>query len=497
MASGSIRLARSTKFDLSYGEADSLYSAQVDCKLLFLGDRLQPLLHAYEDAAQCLSEGEDAASLLDALRSSEKIMEFYEPQRNGEQVSITMRDSVFRQAGHLFDDKFQLTVTRDPARLSRQMPRSRFRALGVLCPLLEGDYSEQEIHSRLETVLSAEEADWAGRLIRDLSAGEFLEPAMPVRNLFFRPGSGSRVTFMGHTSLLFESGRSAVLVDPLFQSGSPHAALAADTTRLKLSAICCSHHHWDHCDFTTLLRFDKSTPVIVPHVSRPSALNPPVAEAVRMLGFTDVLEARIWETIQIGDIVLIPTPFHGEEDEPGLEIDHYTYVLRGGGLTVYGGVDCFRDASSDMMPVMEKIRTEYRPQVSFLPISKFEAQYRYGGANGFCHYLDRERVKQSFQYTAGPKEATDWLVALDTQYVVPYATFTLSRWDTPQASLDFYRLLRARGLDGRFYPLRPFDSLEVPGVNGGNSEVRRQALLAWLRIGRSLRDVRRRLRRAA
>jgi hypothetical protein len=63
--------------------------------------------------------------------------------------------------------------------------------------------------------------------------------------------------------------------------------------------------------------------------------------------------------------------------------------------------------------------------------------------------------------------------------------------------VDFYRLLRARGLEGRFYPLRPFDSLEVPEVNGGNSEVRRQALLAWLRIGRSLRDLRQRLRRAA
>jgi L-ascorbate metabolism protein UlaG (beta-lactamase superfamily) len=408
-----------------------------------------------------------------------------------------MRDSVFRQAGHLSDEKFQLTVTRGAARLSRQMPRSRFRALGVLRPLLEGDHSEEEIHSRLGTTLSLEEADWAGSLIRDLSAGEFLEPAVPARNLFLRQGSGPRVTFMGHTSLLFESGRSAVLLDPLLLPGSAHAALAGDVTRLKLSAICCSHHHWDHCDFTTLLRFDKSTPVIVPHVSRPSALNPPVTEAVRMLGFTDVREARIWETIQIGDIELIPTPFHGEEDEPGLEIDHYTYVLRSGGLTVYGGVDCFRDAASDMTPVMEKIRTEYRPQVSFLPISKFEAQYRYGGANGFCHYLDRERVKQSFQYTAGPKEATDWLVALDTHYVVPYATFTLSRWDTPQASVDFYRLLRARGLEGRFYPLRPFDSLEVPEVNGGNSEVRRQALLAWLRIGRSLRDLRQRLRRAA
>jgi L-ascorbate metabolism protein UlaG (beta-lactamase superfamily) len=465
--------------------------------VLFLGDRLRPLLHAYEEAAQRISETADPASLSEALQRSQGITEFYDVRRIGTQVSITLRDSVFHQPGPLSDDQFRITVSRGPMRLARPAPSSRFRALGALLPLLEGDYSETEIHARLKATLSVEEAAWAVDLLAALAGGGFLEPVSRT-HFFLRPGSGPRVTFMGHTSLLFESARHRVLLDPLLQAGSPHAALAADVTRMKLDAICCSHHHWDHCNFATLLRFDKTTPVIVPHVSRPSALNPPVAGAVRILGFTDVREARIWEPMMIGDIELIPTPFHGEEDEPGLEIDHYTYILRSGGLTVYGGVDCFRDASSEMTPVMEKIRADYRPQVSFLPISKFQAEYRYGGANGFCQYLDRERVRQSFQYTAGPEEAADWLASLDTRYVVPYATFTFSRWDTPRASLDFYRILQGRGLDGRFYPLRPLDSLEAPEVNeAGWAAPRRQALVAWLKVGRSLRDLRSRLRRAA
>jgi hypothetical protein len=111
--------------------------------------------------------------------------------------------------------------------------------------------------------------------------------------------------------------------------------------------------------------------------------------------------------------------------------------------------------------------------------------------------MDRDLVKQSFQYTAGPDEAADWLASLDTRYVVPYATFTFSRWDTPKPSLDFYRVLRGRGLQSRFYPLRPLDSLEASEVSGGASVARRQALLAWLRLGRSLRDLRKRLRAAA
>jgi L-ascorbate metabolism protein UlaG (beta-lactamase superfamily) len=487
-----IRLARDAKFELMYGDADQLYDPRVDCMLLFLGDRLQPLGYAYEDAARRLAETADPDELFEALKSSEHVTEFYDVRRNGEQVSITMRDSIFQEAGPLSSGKFRLLVSRGPERLSRPVPRHCFRALGALWPLLEGDCSEPEIRARLVAALGAVEAHWAAELFAALSAGGFLEPAPPAPNRFVRPGSGPRVTFMGHTSLLFESARHSVLLDPMLEPGSPHAALAADVTRLKLSAICCTHHHRDHCNPSILMRFDKSTPVIVPHVARPSAVNPPMAEAVRMLGFTDVREARLWEPIQVGDIEFIPTPFHGEEDEPGLEIDHYTYVLRTGGFTVYGGVDCFRDASGDMTPVLEKIRADYQPQVSFLPISKFEGRYREGGVNRFCRYMDRDLVKESFQYTAGPKEAADWLVSLGSPYVVPYATFTLSRWDTPQPSLDFYRVLRALGLESRFYPLRPLDSLEAAELNGAASTARRHALLAWLKIDRSLRNFRKR-----
>ena len=496
MAPESIRLARSAKLELTYGEADQLYEPRLNCKLLFLGERLHALVHAYDEAARLLAESPNAAAAFDALNASERITALYEVQRTGEQVSITMRDSVFHEPGPFSDDRFRMTLSRGPARISHTLPRSRFLALGALWPLLEGDHSESEICSRLASSVGAEDFAWAVELLESLGAAGFLEPAPRTPNRFLMQGSGPRVTFMGHTSLLFQTAGTAVLLDPLIEAGSPHATLAADITRLKLDAICCSHHHWDHCDFSTLLCFDKSITVVVPHVSRPSALNPPVADAVRMLGFTDVREARIWEPIHIGDIELIPTPFHGEEDEPGIEIDHYTYLLRNGAFTIYGGVDCFRDATSGMIPVMNRIRTEYQPEVSFLPISKFEAEYRYGGANGFCRYMDRQRVKESFQYTAGPKEAVDWLAALDTRYVVPYATFTLSRWDTPQSSLDFYQLLRRCGLEDRFYPLRPLDSLEASELNGG-SETRRRTLLAWLRLGRSLRDLRKRLRRAA
>src|SRR5215471_14706246 len=148
MTSGLIRLSRNAELNINYGEPDRLYEPQVNCKVLFLGDRLQPLLHAYDDAAQRISDTEDPA-----------------------RVSITLRDSVFRQAGPLSDDQFRITVSRGPMRLSRPAPCSRFRTLGALLPLLEGDQRETEIHSRLKAVLSAEEAAWAVDLLGSLAAG--------------------------------------------------------------------------------------------------------------------------------------------------------------------------------------------------------------------------------------------------------------------------------------------------------------------------------------
>ena len=165
MMSGFIRFARDVKLELTYGEADSSYDPRVDCMLLFLGDRLQPLGHAYNSAAQLLAEMADPADLFQALRSSRDVTEFYDVRSDGKQVSITMRDSIFRQAGPLSSGKFRLTVSRGPARLLRPVPRHCFRALGTLWPLLEGDHSEADIRSRLKAVLGIVEARWAAELL--------------------------------------------------------------------------------------------------------------------------------------------------------------------------------------------------------------------------------------------------------------------------------------------------------------------------------------------
>ena len=69
--------------------------------------------------------------------------------------------------------------------------------------------------------------------------------------------AGPRITTLGHSTLLMQSGSTMVLVDPIItlKMGSPKSAL--EIFRSRPDAICCSHSHWDHCNPETLIRFDK------------------------------------------------------------------------------------------------------------------------------------------------------------------------------------------------------------------------------------------------
>ena len=149
----------------------------------------------------------------------------------------------------------------------------------------------------------------------------------------------------------------------------------------------------------------------------------------------------------------------------------------------------------------------YRPDVAFLPISKWICHYREGGVNGFCRYLDQDTLEQSFQYTAGSADAADWALHLGAPTVVPYATFTFARGKIPPEVVQFARELRRRGIGRRFYPMRPLDSLTAADLSEGLSARSRQwRLVAWSRgvgglhrigrraaVGRTYRYLRRKL----
>jgi len=52
------------------------------------------------------------------------------------------------------------------------------------------------------------------------------------------------------------------------------------------------------------------------------------------------------------------------------------YVAKTAGLSLYGGVDCYRSTNGDMRPVLERVGQMYRPDVAFLPVSKWICHYK-------------------------------------------------------------------------------------------------------------------------
>ncbi len=475
MTGSRVRISPAASVELVCREGD----AEVDCRLLFLGSNLARVRRAYEEAVRLFSEVKESGRLLSRLRTSAEIERLYESIETDGNVSLVMRDSVFRAQGPVDGLELRLRIAGARRIATHPVPLRFLPALGTLMPLLVGRHSEDEIKATLAGKLAPDHREWACDLLAVLKANRFLEMGRFADQPRW-PGVPPQVTFLGHTSVLMQSRRSAVLTDPILMRplGSPKRAF--DVFRLRLGAICCTHSHWDHCNLQTLMWFDKNTPVLIPEVRRPSGFNPPIADSLRRIGFTDIRELRLWTPVRIDDIEIVPVPFHGEQDEPGAEIDHYTYLLKTDGLSVYGGVDCFRDDAGDMRPVLEQVGRLYRPDVAFLPVSRVVYHYKHGGVNAFCRYLDRSRLDASFQYTAGPDDAAAWSALLGARAVTPYAMFTFSRWACPRQMKEVGNVLRERNLGDRFYPLRPLDSLAPIDLAGAKATARRRMLVAWL-----------------
>jgi hypothetical protein len=195
-------------------------------------------------------------------------------------VSMVMRDPVFREPGPLERVEFKLRILAGKKRtLFYPVPLVRFGALGNLFPLLLGHHDENGIEARLRARLTRDDAEWSLQLLAFLKSEGCLAPVqlsdeMPP-SWAARPG----VTLLSHSSLLVQSERSAVLLDPVVWQAMGIAQRTFDILRTPLGAICCSHSHWDHCHFQTLLWLDKDVPILIPEVREPSVLNPPMADA--------------------------------------------------------------------------------------------------------------------------------------------------------------------------------------------------------------------------
>jgi L-ascorbate metabolism protein UlaG (beta-lactamase superfamily) len=203
-------------------------------------------------------------------------------------------------------------------------------------------------------------------LVEDMDDGPAADPEL----------SGSDLTFVGHNTVVVRSGTSAVVVDPWFVADDP--ADSPDYRPLQLrdvgriDAVVITHSHPDHFVPSTLMQLPSSTRVIVPRMERETILTVAMAQRLRELGFTDVVELDWWQSVKVGDIDVVALPFHGEQatdsDQLHPEIRNHgnTYFIRTPSFSAAFLADSGRDGSGDVREVAARARREVgSPDVVF------------------------------------------------------------------------------------------------------------------------------------
>ncbi|HEY8280359.1 MAG TPA: MBL fold metallo-hydrolase [Bdellovibrionota bacterium] len=133
-----------------------------------------------------------------------------------------------------------------------------------------------------------------------------------------RPQAGElSALHLGHAGLLLRSRNFSVLVDPVLPA--KNTKFEIDPPSLselgKIDALLLTHHHTDHCDEATLLRFPSDLPIYIPQdVDHDFA--PRLKKYLELLGFTKVIPLAHGQSVSFGDeLELTALPFYGEASD--------------------------------------------------------------------------------------------------------------------------------------------------------------------------------------
>lgn len=153
--------------------------------------------------------------------------------------------------------------------------------------------------------------------------------------------SGSRpstkVTYLGHASLVFEAEGQSIVTDPvfstrigrLFTARSSPSTFRSDELR-GVVGVLISHAHHDHLDYPSLARIGRHCPVAVPWG---------LAPFLRFRGYTDVRITRPWDDLKLGPwrVTPVPSRHFGGRLPLVYTSGHQGYVLSGPRCIYFAG----------------------------------------------------------------------------------------------------------------------------------------------------------------
>jgi L-ascorbate metabolism protein UlaG (beta-lactamase superfamily) len=167
----------------------------------------------------------------------------------------------------------------------------------------------------------------------------------------------SRLTWLGHSTVVIDVDGTRLLTDPVLRRRVWHLRREKAIDPGPVDGILVSHTHFDHLDRPSLRRLDSSLPVVVPRG---------VGELLRGWGFSHVLEAAEGDELELAGLAIRAT--HAEHESSRGPLSRRSaslgYVVQGS-TTVYfaGDTDLF-DGMGEIGPV----------DVAILPVSGWGAR---------------------------------------------------------------------------------------------------------------------------
>lgn len=162
------------------------------------------------------------------------------------------------------------------------------------------------------------------------------------------------ITWLGHSTVLMETGGTRLLTDPLLVPWLGHLRrVAAEPAPVEVvDAVLVSHVHHDHLDFASLRRLH-SPRLVVP------------AGAGRLLarrGYREVVELDAGEHLTIGGLTVqaIPVEHRAQRGPFAARIPSLGYLISGPGRVFFAG-------DTDVFPEMSELEPDL--DVALLPVA--------------------------------------------------------------------------------------------------------------------------------
>jgi L-ascorbate metabolism protein UlaG (beta-lactamase superfamily) len=242
----------------------------------------------------------------------------------------------------------------------------------------------------------------------------------------------TRVTFVGHSTVLVETAGIRLLTDPLLRGRVAHLRrIVAFPTTARLAephAVLISHAHLDHFDLPSLRRLASSARVLLPRGWKALA---------RRAGLEDVTEMEPGDRVAVDGVEVLATP--AEHDGHRLPLGRNSRPL---GYVIEGPSQVYFAGDTDLFEGMRDLAGDL--DLALLPVAGWGRRLPAG-------HLDPERAARA-------------AALLRPRHAVPihwgtYAAPGVRLRDPVRPAIEFEQLARSHAPGVEVRVLRPGDSL--------------------------------------